>query len=307
MKKILAMFAMLTMLGLVGKVTAETDTTCTRNIAGEIIANPSNEPVTDTNGNTGQSCKEVPDFYKIKVFRFGLCSANPFPTSDLSSCSFFVNSDTGVEHVITYPTEAKLSINNQMAVGTYGYMVLILDNRLGIKHTERFSIPVFGATGSGQQCWTINSTTSFVGQRSGVLQASPETPAMDCGDTPAPAYTYEIYDSMGIGEDAGGDGENPVFSATGGEGFEAPSGKMYARLLKSDNVTTATTFQDADRMLVSIALTTPKTITVDSSFQLRFKMSDSVSVDLAYDDGVNRLYAIKNGADPFQIDLVINN
>ena len=38
-----------------------------------------------------------------------------------------------------------------------------------------------------------------------------------------------------------------------------------------------------------------------------FKMTDSVSVDLTYDEGTDVLYAVKNGADPFQIDLVITN
>ena len=38
-----------------------------------------------------------------------------------------------------------------------------------------------------------------------------------------------------------------------------------------------------------------------------FKMTDSVSVDLDYDEGTDVLYAVKNGADPFQIDLVITN
>ncbi|HCU88860.1 MAG TPA: hypothetical protein DGR97_02905 [Gammaproteobacteria bacterium] len=82
---------------------------------------------------------------------------------------------------------------------------------------------------------------------------------------------------------------------------------MFAKLLKSDNQTAATNFQDADRMLVSIRLSTPKTVTATSTFQLKFKMTDSVSVDLAYDGAAGRLYAIKNGADPFQIDLVISN
>jgi hypothetical protein len=34
-------------------------------------------------------------------------------------------------------------------------------------------------------------------------------------------------------------------------------------------------------------------------------MTDSVSVDLAYVEDTDRIYAIKVGADPFQIDLIV--
>jgi hypothetical protein len=176
---------------------------------------------------------------------------------------------------------------------------LVLENKLGIKHTEEFDTAIFGATGSGKKCWTIASTTAFAGQRSGVLQASPSTPAMDCGDTPAPAYSYEIFDSMGEG------GESPVFKAEDDGGFEMGSGTMRAKLLKSD-LTTATNFEDADRILVAIQLESSKSISeATTGFEIRFKMTDSVSVDLSYDGGSDRLYAVKNGADPFQIDLIV--
>ena len=50
---------------------AETDSACTRTAGGAIIANalsPGSDDaaiVTDIGGETGSSCKEVPDFYKI--------------------------------------------------------------------------------------------------------------------------------------------------------------------------------------------------------------------------------------------------
>ena len=281
-------------------VNAETETACERVDGAIKIHEIGENPVKDTDGNVGDACKELPDNYKINIFRFGLCKTSPYnATNNLDSCSFLVDSDTGVSHEIAYPAKADVTTNSKMAIGSYDHMVLVLENRLGIKHTEEFDTAIFGATGSGKKCWTIASTTAFAGQRSGVLQASPSTPAMDCGDTPAPAYSYEIFDSMGEG------GESPVFKAEDDGGFEMGSGTMRAKLLKSD-LTTATNFEDADRILVAIQLESSKSISeATTGFEIRFKMTDSVSVDLSYDGGSDRLYAVKNGADPFQIDLIV--
>ena len=281
-------------------VNAETETACERVDGAIKIYEIGENPVKDTDGNSGDACKELPDNYKINIFRFGLCKTSPYnATNNLDSCSFLVNSDTGVSPEIAYPAKADVTTNSKMAIGSYDHMVLVLENKLGIKHTEEFDTAIFGATGSGKKCWTIASTTAFAGQRSGVLQASPSTPAMDCGDTPAPAYSYEIFDSMGEG------GESPVFKAEDDGGFEMGSGTMRAKLLKSD-LTTATNFEDAARILVAIQLESSKSISeATTGFEIRFKMTDSVSVDLSYDGGSDRLYAVKNGADPFQIDLIV--
>ncbi len=281
-------------------VSAETETACERVDGAIKIYEIGDNPVKDTDGNAGDACKELPDNYKINIFRFGLCTASPYnATNSLDSCSFLVNSDAGISHEIAYPAKADVTTNSKMAIGSYDHMVLVLENKLGIKHTEEFDTAIYGATGSGKKCWTIASTTAFAGQRSGVIEASPATPAMDCGDTPVPAYSYEIFDSMGEG------GESPVFKAEDDEGFEMQGGIMRAKLLKSD-LTTATNFEDADRMLVAIQLKSAKAISESNTgFEIRFKMTDSVSVDLSYDEGADRLYAVKNGADPFQIDLIV--
>jgi hypothetical protein len=300
MKLKLGLITLILLFLCLANVGAETETTCTRNAGGAIIAGVGGVVVTDTDGNTGSACKELPDNYKINIFRFGLCTADPYnATNDLESCSFLVKSDTGVPHEIAYPAKADMATNSQIELGTYSHMVLVLENKLGVKHTEEYSTTLYGATGSGTSCWTIDSTTAYAGQRSGTVEANPENPAMDCGDTPAPAYTYEVYDSMGDG------GDDAVFRGEGEGGFEMPAGTMRAKLLKAD-LTPATNFENAKRMLVGIALTTAKTIdTSTAGFEVRFKMTDSVSVDLAYVEDTDRIYAIKVGADPFQIDLIV--
>jgi hypothetical protein len=281
-------------------VMAETETACERVDGAIKIYEIGSDPVKDTSGNAGDACKELPDNYKINIFRFGLCTADPYnATNDLESCSFLVKSDTGVSHEIAYPAKADMATNSQLENGIYSHMILVLENKLGVKHTEEFDTVLYGKTGSGKKCWTIDSTTAYAGQRSGVVQASPATPAMDCGDTPVPAYTYEIFDSMGEG------GEDAVFAGAGEGGFEMPAGTMRAKLLKAD-LTAATNFENAGRLLAAITL--KKTKTVDASttgFEIKFKMTDSVSVDLSYDEDNDRVYATKLGADPFQVDLII--
>ena len=120
---------------------AETDVACTRTAGGAIIANalsPSSTGaaiVTDIDGATGSSCKEIPDFYKIHFYKFGLCTANPYTTGsgstqDFSSCSWLLDDAASVEHIITYPATGTLPTNGVIKTGTYNHLVMVLKNRL---------------------------------------------------------------------------------------------------------------------------------------------------------------------------------
>ena len=153
---------------------AETKTACERNADGAIIVgNQGSAFVTDTNGKTGNSCKEVPDFYKIQLFRFGLCSQNPYLNNNsLASCTFLLNSDAGVDHVIEWTGNSATldtsTADSPIAIGSYNFMVIVLKNELQVKHTEQFSRTLTGKTSSGITCWTTNSITSFTNQRSSI-------------------------------------------------------------------------------------------------------------------------------------------
>ena len=82
-----------------------------------------------------------------------------------------------------------------------------------------------------------------------------------------------------------------------------PVSGPVARLLTPNNVSTATNFQDGARMLISLPFSGE--ITPTSNFDLKFTLTGSVSVDLAYSAGL--VHAVKNGADPFQVVLTITN
>ena len=287
---------------------AETDSACTRTAGGAIIANalsPGSDDaaiVTDIGGETGSSCKEIPDFYKIHFYKFGLCTANPYTTGsgstqDFSSCSWLLDDAASVEHVITYPATGTLTTNGVIKIGTYNHLVMVLKNRLSQKHTETFNTNITGKTGTGTTCWTIASTSAYGGGSiSGETLISAEpgsdnraTLGVDCGSTADPDYTTEIYETLG----------DESFDAD----LEEEAGVRVA-LLQADGVTKATTINNAKQIMVVMDAT--YTVKEDSKYSLGFKMTASSSFDLNYQHSETTIYALKVGADPFQVTFSIN-
>lgn len=295
MMKFLPIVPILLLISFAGSVLAETDSACVRNAGGAVItAAHDTNMVTDVNGNNGLACKEAPDFYRIKFYRFGMCKSNPLlnAINDFSNCSYLVDSDAGVSHVLSYPSTAVLDTNSAIAPGTYSHLLLILNNGLEQMHTETFSRTMTGTTGTGTTCWTVNKKTTYGGNTlAGTVApdiSDRNTLAMECGATAAAAYTTEIFDTMGCGSP-------PCFNASD------ISAQAHVELLTSDNVTIATTAVNAVRIAVVMPLA--KTILADSTFDIGFKVVGSTSVDLAHASGTT--YVKKVGADPFQVTLTV--
>ena len=288
---------------------AETDSACTRTAGGAIIANalsPGSDDaaiVTDIGGETGSSCKEIPDFYKIHFYKFGLCTANPYATGtgstqDFSTCSWLLDDAASVEHIISYPATGTLPTTGVIATGTYNHLVMVLKNRLSQQLTETFNTNITGKTGTGTTCWTIASTSAFGGSNTitGETLINPEpgssnraTLGIDCGSTAAPAYTTEIYETLGDGS----------FDADD----EEEAGLRVA-LLQADGVTKGTTINNTKQIMVVMDAT--YTVKEDSKYSLGFKMTASSSFDLNYQHSETTIYALKVGADPFQVTFTIN-
>ena len=285
---------------------AETDYACVRNGSNEITvtADANNEIVTDTEGNTGVSCKEVPDFYKISIYKFALCTSNPFATAtnDLSSCSYFINDDAGVDLEITYPASQPLPITGLPASGTYKYAIIILNSGLKIRHSDVYSASITGKTGSGKYCWTIDVATAYSSNKTDGSVVSPDssdtsTLAMDCGSSAGTsAYSTEYIDSFGD------NGETIVTEDL--EGFRVADGIMYARLLQSNNTSRATTYNNVARIIASIVFDNAKIVTSESTYTINFKILRAVSVDFSSDGST--IWANKNGADPFKIFIDVD-
>ncbi|MFT7267598.1 MAG: hypothetical protein ACI9LL_000971 [Porticoccus sp.] len=260
--------------------------------------------------NDGDQCSEIPDAYRIGIFKFGVCTADPFASNDFSTCQYFINSDTATSHTIEgvgVPTA--LTTTGVIASGTYAYGFMVLSNSLEVKHTQTYDTSMFsnpdgGGIVQGTTCWSIDYTTTFGGFDPALRdKGSIASTGIQCGlaENAAPAFTKEIFDSMGEGHPA-------AFLATDATSHTLPSGDtMRVKLLQDDNLTTATGYGDAARMFARIDFSTDKVVTASSSFEIKFKLTDSVSVDSSYDGGSLQQYIVKMGADPFEVDLVITD
>jgi len=257
--------------------------------------------------NDGDQCSEVPDAYRINIYKFGTCAADPFAANDFSTCSYFIDSETPVAHTIQgVGVAAPLATTGSIAPGTYPYGFMILDNSLEVKHTQTYdsalySNPNGGGETFGTTCWSINYTTTFGSEipfysTKGTIADT----GIECGaaNAAAPAFTKEIFDTMGDGS----------FVSTGPGEFTLPSGNtMRAKLLKSDNKSIATSGLDAARIFARINFANDKIVTESSSFEIKFKITDAVSLDSAYDTGTLKQHMVKMGADPFQVEVVVTN
>jgi len=291
---------------------AETETTCVRNASGEIIVAAQSNVVTDTDGNLGDACQEIPDVYRLQFYKVGLCTADPLASvqTDYSSCSFFLDSTSASVLDITMPASSSLPITSLPAIGTYGYMVLLISNALQLKHTEVFSAPVMGNDGvAGKYCSTNSNITSYSGFKEQGVIGNPVNPTLEdvttlgmtCGSTaPTAQFTTEYMDNFAD------DPENDFVADTPGA-YTLTGGTMKGRLTQVDNTTTATSANNSERLAVVFAFTTPQTVTSASQYDLNFKIQDSVSVDLSFHNDSQVIYAIKSGANPFQIYMGISN
>ena len=293
----------------------------------------------DASGFGQRNCVEEPLYYKVSVYKVLFCTADPYVSNDnpdFKSCIgtiFETALTTGKEIIIQSGVPSDLIDNSIiLPIGSYSYAAIIVDNHLGLKHTETFidkdgttSFDMIGATANGPVCWTRhNKATAFSGPTaathtsglhpSGLAFTVTSTSAtanntLDCG-TALPAdwatvdryYSYEIIDSISDTCD-----ENNNCSSTFGahQDYDTADdlgvgGLAASLLLKADGLTKATARANAVKIGYFISFTTPKRITESTiGLQLNFTTSSSVSVD-TYKTGTS-VFALKVGADPFGV------
>ena len=100
--------------------------------------------------DTGASCDITPDNYKLKFYRTGFCTENPYRepedsasntiNADLSSCINVFDNASGKEVNIQPDVEVDLLDGETLTIpiGTYPFQFSILDNVVLIKHTQEF-------------------------------------------------------------------------------------------------------------------------------------------------------------------------
>ena len=108
--------------------------------------------VNSSNSNVGGYCEVTPDNYKIKMFKMGLCTEDPYRTpdagagntigADLSSCVNVFDKAAGKEVNIQPGGEVDLLDGETLIlpIGTYPYIYALLDNVIQIKHIQEYAV-----------------------------------------------------------------------------------------------------------------------------------------------------------------------
>jgi len=201
--------------------------------------------------------------------------------------------------------------------GTYPYMVVVISNKLGIKHSFTATNSLTGVSSSaGTTCWTsVAGPSAYTNEQftspHGATTAD-GAQLIKCGaaSASAPVFSYEVINKLTGEECSDSWAANGDYSSFGTVG----NGTAEVSLLKSTDVF-ATACTDAAKILWTTTLTTPYVITADSTYQLNMKTTDSVSIDFDSDVvdkdadpvvGTNN-NIMKMGADPVQLYLTVTN
>ena len=299
-----------------------------------------------TSGYDQDQCSQEPDEYLIKFYKVALCREDPYKGAadpDFSSCADIFNNATGADKILEPNTETDLLDGDLLLpVGTYPYLVVIVDNHLKIKHKQKYVLAsdgtsaatIIGQGGGGSNtgawCWSRAVVTTYTGLDAsagddhptdydtdqgladGAIKKSGSTTSLAqlaCASSePSDSdvvFATEIIDDLQ-------DGENIVtsdflsnfdyYSALEETGVAGI--EMAQNLLKNDSLSIATTPNNARRLLSHFKYASPVVIS-DSTvgFKLRFSTYSSVSIDMSVPGGSTDIYGAKVGADPFMVQV----
>ena len=292
-------------------------------------------------------CSQEPDEYKLTFYKVALCTADPYKGAadpDFSTCSNIFNNAAGTEQTIKPDEETDLlSGDLVLPIGTYPYLVVMVNNHLNIKHKQKYVLAdgttdatFYGnTTGSGTYCWTITAVTTYTnfiadGEAPNwpetyngahgvtLLESGPGTTnaRLKCGSAvPAnfDASTDSTYFATEIIDDLADEPRTDAFLAnvdyydaeeeTGVTGID-----MAQNLIQDNDVTLATNGNNAKRLLSHFKYASPVVISENTvGFKMRFSTYSAVSIDMASDgtgEGETfKMWGAKVGADPFMVQI----
>jgi len=271
---------------------------------------------------TVDSCNQTPDSYKMTFYKIGLCTADT-SFNDLSSCQYIVNNAAGVTHDVAYPAVGEMAIPKfTIDSGIYPYLVVVMTNKLGIKHQFEGTNNVVGRSATGKFCWTdglsnpgtFNNAAVMTYAGHGLNSVAGGTKTLQCGTSLGTVdFNYEIINVFNSASNnwCYTDGANATsgtsnFRANGDRGSMGfmGNGTATVNLLQSDN-TYATNCQNGAKILWTTLLTTPYVVTDESTFALNIKTVEGVSID--FDSGESTATVLKVGANPPQLNLVVTD
>ena len=147
---------------------------------------------------TGGSCYGTPEEYGVTIYKMGLCTSNPAPSSagsapDTSSCSFNFEKDDGVGEAASFASGGEVDLSEAYSsrpdVGTYRYAYIEIKNTFDIK-------AYYGPIGdTDRTTYFTNGTLSEAGTVTGA-SASP-TESDEYVTTEAPLTTFGFLDGGG--------------------------------------------------------------------------------------------------------------
>ena len=265
--------------------------------------------------NTAKAdCTITPDIYKLNIYKFGLCTADP-DLNDLSSCQMFFESAAGIELDIQKGVSATLPIPEfYIEPGTYPYLYVQLSSKLGMKWSGRFSNDVDGSSGDGNggtYCWSSNAGmrassyptggAAFTTAHGTSLADNVKT--MDCGTAEGTVVTtYELLTKFSE--------ENcSALAANGDKSTFAIEGTGSTRGIPTVNLLTAadafaTTCANAAKIAWTTALSTPYVVTENSTFAMSIVATAANSLEFS-DGNDNDIRLLGSGAP--RIYLAVTN
>ena len=261
----------------------------------------------ETAANTATTdCTITPDIYKLNIYKFGLCKADP-DLNDLSSCQLFFDQAAGVEVDIQAGVSATLPIPEfYIEPGTYPYLYVLLSSKLGMQWSGRMSNAVDGSSGDGNggtYCWTSNAGmrasnppsdgSAMTSAHGTTLEANVKT--LDCGTSEGTVVTtYEVltkFSQSDCDSALGANGDKNTFEI---EGVGTARGIPTVNLLTSADAF-ATTCANSAKIAWTTALVTPYTVTENSTFAMSIKATGANNLE--FSDGLdNNLLLLASGA-----------
>ena len=260
------------------------------------------------------SCLITPDIYKLNIYKFGLCTADP-DLNDLSSCQMFFESAAGIELDIQKGVSATLPIPEfYIEPGTYPYLYVQLSSKLGMKWSGTFSNDVDGSSGDGNggtYCWSSNAgmrASSFPDGGAAFTTAhgtslADNVKTMDCGTAEGTVVTtYELLTKFSE-ENCSALAANGDKSTMAIEGTGSTRGIPTVSLLTTADAF-ATTCANAAKIAWTTALSTPYVVTENSTFAMSAVATAANSLEFS-DGNDNDIRLLGSGAP--RIYLTVTN
>ena len=313
-------FVLLIVLSLAGFVFSNSASAlCVVNGDGAIVTVSGNSetPVKDDTGddetaaNTAtDNCTITPDVYRLKFYKFGLCTADP-DLNDLSSCQLFFDQAAGVQIDIQKGVSATLPIPEfYIEPNTYQYLYVQLSTKLGMKWSGRMTNAVDGSSGDGNggtYCWTSNAglhASTYVATNAHGSSLADSTQTMDCGTSEGTVvFSNEVltrFSDANCSSNLAANGDKSVFEI---EGTGSTRGIPTVNLLTSADAF-ATTCGNAAKIAWTTDLSSPYKVTENSTFAMSVKATAANSLEFSSDND-NSLNIIASGAP--RIYLTVTN